>query len=105
MENKERKIVKSITALQKSLFEYKNFIKQLPFEINKNTANKLVLEASKNMIVTYQHIIEQFKLISKLNPESNTEKEIEKINLMHEAIGSMKTACEILEQEIKKDVE
>lgn len=96
MENKERKIVKSITALQKSLFDYKNFIKQLPFEINKNTANT---------IVTYQHIIEQFKLISKLNPESNTEKEIEKINQMYEAIGSMKTACEILEQEIKKDVE
>lgn len=100
---KERKIIKSINSLQKSLFEYKLFVKSLPFEISTKTSNKLILETFKNVISTYQHLIETFKLIGNLNPELNNEKEVEKINKMHEAIGSMKTACEILESQIRED--
>lgn len=101
---KERKIIKSINALQKSLFEYKQHIKQLPIEINRSEANILTHESAKNLLHTYSHLAELFSLISVLHPDI-LKGDFSELAMMNQKIGEIKSIIKILDMKINKEIE
>ena len=75
----ERKIVETINALQKSTEEYKDYVRNLPTEINKKQANQLILNSRNHRHIVNTHLAELNKLLNVLSPEEkkNEKKEDE----------------------------
>jgi len=69
MMSKERKIIETINALQKSTEDYKDYVRNLPTEINKNQANQLILNSRNHRHVVNTHLAELDKLLNTLSPE------------------------------------
>ena len=77
---KERKIIKSINALQKSLNDYKDYNQNLPTEINKNQANQLLMNSRNHRHIINEHLVELDKLIKALSPKDSVKPEENKSN-------------------------
>ena len=97
MDNKERKIILSATKLQKSIFDFKLFVKDLPKEITREQADKLAIEAAKNISETYTHLGELIRLVKQLKPGAFDNNDDEHFREMDRQIGGLKAMIKFIE--------
>jgi hypothetical protein len=96
---KERKIIKSATSLQKSLFEFKAFVRELPIEISKEQANKLTIKTAKNLIESFSHFSELMRLIKSLNPEKLSNFNDDSFRDIDRILGGLEAVIKIAEEQ------
>lgn len=92
---KEKKIVASINKMQKSLFEYKQFVKNYPTQISRDDADKLAVETAKNLYETFSHLQELKVLFMLLKPDAFDEKDRLEIRDVDKLLGGLKAMLDL----------